>query len=117
MKGMNIITGKELDGIAHLRQSIADILTTPLGARVMRRDYGSLAFELVDRAANATGEMLLKAVCADALAKWEPRLRLTRIALSGVTSDGRVTIDIEGDYLESGHRLPPHHLTFEGVVL
>ncbi len=39
MRGMNANTGKELEGIEHLKQSIIDILTTPIGSRVMRRDY------------------------------------------------------------------------------
>jgi len=102
MIGMSAATGMPLQGIEHLRQSISDILTTPLGSRIMRRTYGSLAFELIDRAANATGEMLLKAVCADALAKWEPRLRLKRIALSTVTISGGVEIDIDAEYIETG---------------
>lgn len=99
---MNVETGMPLQGIEHLRQSISDILTTPIGSRIMRRTYGSLAFELIDWAANATGEMLLKAVCADALAKWEPRLRLRRIALSQVNLSGGVEIDIDGEYIETG---------------
>jgi phage baseplate assembly protein W len=41
MQGMNRNTGRKLSGVDHLRQSIVDILTTPIGSRVMRRDYGS----------------------------------------------------------------------------
>lgn len=41
MLGTDANTGKALEGMAHLRQSIRDILGTPLGSRVMRRDYGS----------------------------------------------------------------------------
>ncbi|MEW7978507.1 MAG: GPW/gp25 family protein [Candidatus Sedimenticola endophacoides] len=52
MQGMHAITGQHLAGEAHLRQSIIDILTTPLGTRVMRRDYGSRLFELVDAPIN-----------------------------------------------------------------
>ena len=40
--GMHRTTGAGLSGIEHLRQSIADILTTPLGTRLQRRTYGSL---------------------------------------------------------------------------
>ena len=47
MTGMDRETGKSLSGIEHLRQSIRDILTTPIGSRVMRRDYGSRLFELL----------------------------------------------------------------------
>jgi len=38
MTGIDASTGKALGGIAHVRQSVRDILTTPLGTRVMRRD-------------------------------------------------------------------------------
>ena len=41
LSGMDASTGQPLTGSAHLVQSIRDILTTPIGSRVMRRDYGS----------------------------------------------------------------------------
>ncbi len=40
MKGMDAKTGKVLEGLEHLKQSIIDILTTPVSSRIMRRDYG-----------------------------------------------------------------------------
>jgi phage protein D len=49
---MNRHTGSALDELAHLRQSIEDILTTPIGSRVMRRAYGSQLFELIDQPLN-----------------------------------------------------------------
>lgn len=52
MRGMNASTGKELEGLNHLKQSIVDILTTPIGSRVMRRDYESRLLELVDKPIN-----------------------------------------------------------------
>lgn len=48
MLGMNAHTGQPLAGLDHLRQIIADILSTPLNTRVMRRDYGSRILELID---------------------------------------------------------------------
>ena len=48
MIGMNAKTGKALSGVDHLKQSIQDIVTTPLGSRVMRRDYGCGLFDLLD---------------------------------------------------------------------
>lgn len=96
MIGMNSTTGKALSGDAHLAQSITDILTTPLGSRPMRRDYGSLLFELVDRPINSAIRMLLHASTAIALRRWEPRLQLTRVNLVGEPQAGRLTIRIEG---------------------
>ena len=49
MLGINAHTGQTLAGLDHLRQSIADILSTPLNTRVMRRDYGSRLPELIDQ--------------------------------------------------------------------
>lgn len=96
MIGMSATTGKTLSDTAHLAQSIADILTTPLGSRVMRRDYGSLLFDLIDRPVNSAMRLLLQAATAVALKRWEPRLRLTRVTLQGEAAAGRLTIGIEG---------------------
>ncbi|MGL4827152.1 MAG: GPW/gp25 family protein, partial [Vibrionaceae bacterium] len=46
---MNRFTGYSISELQHIKQSIQDILTTPLGSRVMRRDYGSAIFELIDQ--------------------------------------------------------------------
>lgn len=96
MIGINGQTGTALTADAHLAQSIGDILATPLGSRVMRRDYGSLLFELVDRPINGAIRMLLHAATAIALRRWEPRLRLTRVILQGEPQGGHLTIRIEG---------------------
>ena len=96
MNGMNATTGKALSGTAHIVQSIGDILSTPLGSRVMRRDYGSLLFKLIDQPGNAATAMLLRAATADAIRKWEPRVKLTRVGFSGDFAAGAPLITIEG---------------------
>jgi phage baseplate assembly protein W len=50
--GMSRTSGATLSGDEHLAQSCEDIVTTPLGTRVMRRDYGCLLAELIDRPLN-----------------------------------------------------------------
>lgn len=105
MIGMDARTGQRLDGDAHLAQSIADILSTPIGSRVMRRDYGSALFELIDSPVNAIGRLRLFAATADALRRWEPRLRVTRVRLAEPGGDaagasfaaGRFALTIEGE--------------------
>lgn len=97
MLGMDRLTGAPLDGAAHLAQSIGDILTTPIGTRVMRRDYGSLLFDLIDAPVNAATRLRLFAATASAIARWEPRLRLTRVGLTQAGADGGVAITIEGE--------------------
>lgn len=85
-----------MDGDAHIAQSISDILSTPLGSRVMRRDYGSLLFELIDKPINGAMRMLIHAATAIALRRWEPRIRLTRVILDGTPAAGQLTIRITG---------------------
>ena len=52
LTGLNRITGQPLSGYEHLKQSIADILTTPVGSRVMRPEYGSHLPRMVDLPVN-----------------------------------------------------------------
>ncbi|MCS6520867.1 hypothetical protein NYA10_29720, partial [Burkholderia thailandensis] len=61
MIGMNARTGRAIAGQAHIEQSVADILFTPLGTRVMRRDYGSLLPELIDGPVNPLMRMRVMA--------------------------------------------------------
>ena len=62
MKGMNAHTGTPLSGIDHLRQSIADILMTPIGSRCMNRSYGSYIFDLIDHPGNKANQLKISAV-------------------------------------------------------
>jgi phage baseplate assembly protein W len=100
MKGMHRSTGKPLDGTAHLIQSIGDILSTPVGSRVMRRDYGSLLPELVDAPANPLTRLAVFAATAIALAKWEPRLKLTKVGLSVGLAPGQFELELDGQRLD-----------------
>ncbi|WP_172678241.1 GPW/gp25 family protein, partial [Yersinia enterocolitica] len=50
--GMNRHAGQTITDSDHISQSIADILITPVGSRVMRRTYGSLLSELIDQPQN-----------------------------------------------------------------
>lgn len=79
MSGMNAHTGSTLAGIEHIRQSVADILTTPIGSRVMRREYGSLLPELIDQPLNGPTALRAYTAAVVALMKWEPRLRVQQI--------------------------------------
>lgn len=101
MNGINAHTGRALDGIGHLRQSVQDILTTPIGARVMRRDYGSRLFELVDAPLNRATIMQITAATIEALARWESRINVERVRVTSA-APGRVALDIDGTYTLTG---------------
>ena len=80
---MNPETGERLESlIEHIRLSIEKIVTTPIGSRVMRRDYGSLVPELIDAPINGRVRLLVMAAVAAAVVKWEPRVRIARVLLA-----------------------------------
>ena len=95
--GLNAKTGRSLTDKAHLQQSISDILFTPIGSRVMRRDYGSDLFELIDQAGNDAGRLRLMAASAGALMQWEPRLQLNKVTVD-LNKDGEAIIEVTGIY-------------------
>jgi phage baseplate assembly protein W len=101
MRGTDATTGKAISGVSHLRQSIRDILTTPLGSRVMRRDYGSRLFDLVDNPLNDATRIEIFAATAEALGIWEPRLQITRVQAASLTP-ASISIDLEAIYLPTG---------------
>ena len=111
MQGMSTTTGQHLDGVQHLYQSIADILTTPIGTRVQRRDYGSRIFELIDAPANRQTIIAIYAEAADALRKWEPRLQLERVQATAI-QPGQVTLTITGWHTLTGERVQ-----IEGLII
>lgn len=82
MIGMDRRTGALLAGADHLEQSIADILGTPLGTRLCRREYGSLVPQLLDQPNNELGRMHIFAAAALALLRQEGRARISRVVLS-----------------------------------
>lgn len=82
MIGMDRYTGKRLSGGDHLGQSIDDILGTPVGTRLARRDYGSEIPKLIDQPNNELGRVRIIAAAAHALLRQEGRARLSRIVLS-----------------------------------
>ena len=82
MIGMDRETGARLAGADHLEQSIADILGTPVGTRLARREYGSLVPQLLDQPNNELGRVRIFAAVAFALLRQEGRARLSRVVLS-----------------------------------
>lgn len=95
MTGLSRTTARPLDADAHLGQSIADILFTPIGSRVMRRDYGSALPSLLDAPVNGETLVDLYAAAAEALDRWEPRIRLDRVALLEADAAGRAGFALE----------------------
>lgn len=101
MSLLNRITGEDLlSDIDHVKQSINDILTTPIGTRVMLREYGSNLPFYIDRLINDQLRADIIQSTAEALDRWEPRFRLTLVNIDETRSLGGIlTINLEGIYL------------------
>lgn len=93
--GMHRYTGEALSDMAHLRQSVSDILQTPTGSRVMRRDYGSTLFALIDQPQTPALRLQIMAAIYGALLRWEDRLTLAQLRLSS-EAGGTMTVDLVG---------------------
>jgi len=101
MRGTHTTTGKPVSSVEHLRQSVADILSTPIGSRVMRRDYGSEIPALIDQPDNPATQVRVYAAAATALMRWEPRLRLQQLRTTRNRA-GQLVLDVQGQYLDDG---------------
>lgn len=98
MIGMDRRTGRSLSGLDHLRQSIEDILATPLGSRRMRPEYGSRLRRFVDMPVNEGWKSAVQAEVARSLQRWEPRLKLEQVQVVAVVG-GRIDFKLTGEYL------------------
>lgn len=92
-RGLGSADGLAVAGEAHLRQSIRDILLTPIGSRVMNRAYGSNAPALLDAPMNPGTVADLVAATAEALYAWEPRVTLKRVVVVAAEA-GRLGLDL-----------------------
>ncbi|WP_252275234.1 GPW/gp25 family protein [Pseudomonas subflava] len=105
MIGMSAKNGRTLTGSQHLAQSISDIITTPLGSRVMRREYGCAMADLLDWPLNNATRLQAYAAITMALLRWEPRIRLSRVQLTPSTTPGAAVLDIEGTRTDTNEPL------------
>ena len=104
---MHRATGRAIDLPEHIAQSVADIVTTPLGSRVMRRDYGSLLPLLLDQPDNAATQIRITSAVAAALMRWEPRVRLMRLGLArDAERPGHAELQLRGQIVAAPLRRP-----------
>lgn len=102
--GMNRVTGERISDVDHISQSIADILRTPVGSRVMRREYGSLLSQMIDQPQTPALELQIMAACYMAILKWEPRVGLTSITTAR-QFNGQMVVEVNGQITDTGESL------------
>lgn len=101
--GVKAETGAIVSGWAHVEQSIGKILSTAIGSRVMRREFGSEVYELVDRPMTDRVVLAFYVAVANAISRWEPRFRVTHVFVDKVESTGVIELRLTGDYFPRGH--------------
>lgn len=101
MIGMSAKTGRAVSGHQHLAQSIADIVTTPIGSRVMRREYGCQMTDLMDWPLNSATRLQAYAAITMAVMRWEPRIRLSRVELTPSSTPGGAFLDVDGSVADT----------------
>lgn len=93
--GMSQGNGRAITDTDHLRQSVRDILLTPQGSRIARREYGSLLSELIDQPQNPALRLQVMSAVYVALSRWEPRITLDSITINS-SFDGSMVVELAG---------------------
>ncbi len=85
-----------VSGEKDIEQSIAIILGTRLGERVMRPTFGCRAQDLMFEPRDATMFTLMRTYVEEALKFWEPRINVTNVDISLDSAyDGAVFVEIQ----------------------
>lgn len=67
-----------VDNEKAIKNSIYNILTTPLGSRYRRPDYGSRLWEFIQEPSDPTTAFQLETYLVQSIERWEPRVQLIR---------------------------------------
>jgi phage baseplate assembly protein W len=106
MTGIDRRTGAVTDNLSHAYQGVEVILSTRLGSRIMRREFGGGIVELLGRLVTPSLFAAFQQLLATAIDLWEPRFQVRRISANGSASElrlGHVGLTIEADYRPRGH--------------
>lgn len=102
--GISADTAQPLSDWHHVEQSIRKILMTPIGARVMLREFGSELPDLIDRKMTTGNVLAIYSASARAIHRWEPRFRMRFGRITGADIGGRISIELFGTYYPKGHK-------------
>jgi phage baseplate assembly protein W len=106
MSGIDRRTGTFVDNLGHAYQGVEVILSTRLGSRIMRREFGGGIVELLGRLVTPALFAAFQQLLATAIDLWEPRFHVRRITTNGSANElrlGHVGLTIEADYRPRGH--------------
>ena len=101
MSRQNGVSISELESI---QQSIQDIVTTPLGSRIMRRDNGSIIPDLIDQPMSDVLKVKIFSAIYTPVTRWEERISIESMKVSDVYSGG-LQLDLEAVHTITGQSL------------
>jgi uncharacterized protein len=87
--GVKLVTGG-----AEIDSAIRMILSTAPGERVMRPEFGCSMWDLVFAPLDPNTLGLIERTVREALARWEPRIRLERVAATAHPEEGLVSVEL-----------------------
>lgn len=86
--------------IESIADSIARILRTAIGSRVMEPEFGSNLYLLVDKRADERWRLLLIRYTFEAIERWEPRVKLQKATPKRVGE--KTTVLLEFEVIQNG---------------
>jgi phage baseplate assembly protein W len=110
MRGMNTTTGQNIEGIAYLQQRLRDVLTTPKGSRIMRREFGCGIFQRIDQNMTPAWAILCFSDIAAAIDNPENGLddfilEQVKPASKNSDSESEMLFDLIGTYQPTGEKI------------
>ena len=93
-------TGRLINEIAHITQSINTILTTNIGSRVLRENFGALLKPIMDMPVSESRTLQIISATYIAIMQWEPRIKINKVNVSftGDMQHPKSVIYIQGEY-------------------
>ncbi|MBI3726039.1 GPW/gp25 family protein [bacterium] len=108
----------ESEGIEHVKESIRQILGTPIGSRVMRRDFGSRLRQIVFQPNDSTIDTLVEHYVREAIERWERRALVGSVTVVHDERElGKVEIGVEFRIIQTnvlGNLVFPYYLAGSG---
>lgn len=96
---MSRYNGSEISELEHIRQSLEDIATTPIGSRLMCREYGTLLASLMDQPIGQALYLKIYSTLYSAYVRWEDRIEISQISVAELNK-GQLILDVTG-FLET----------------
>lgn len=123
MAGLSRHTGKPIGNLESAYQGVETVLTTRLGERVMRREFGAGIVEILGRAVTPALFLAWQQLLGTAIDLWEPRFKIRTIEVAGGTEavrKGHLKVRIAADYRPFAHLAkddPNYSTESDGVVV